>query len=369
MSLLSDGSLGRYLGFYLLFRSEKPQTLGDPMKKFVPKRAVFEPSALEYPLGKKLFEHFETSGIKTQTTPSHNRVTGIPGKTPHEKYVQAKQSLVVGVRRTLKFSSCKPSAHYQLPLVTSCPGFCEYCYLQTTLGPKPAVRVYVNIEEILDQAQKYIEERAPEITIFEGAATSDPIPVEYLTGSLARSIAFFAGTNLGRFRFVTKFGDVDSLLEVPHNGHTEIRFSLNTQTIIGQYERGTDTLSERIEAARKTSLAGYPLGFLIAPIIIYDNWKEEYAKVIEDLASQLAAGSNPGFELITHRFTKRAKSNIEQVFPESTLPMDEGERQYKYGQFGYGKWVYPKETMAEIDEFFRDKLGEFFPQSVIKYLV
>ena len=339
------------------------------MKQFTPGRAVFEPAALEYPLGKKLQAHFEELGIEIQTTPSHNRVTGIPGKTPTEKYVQAKRSLVVGVRRTLKFSSCKPSAHYQLPLATSCPGFCEYCYLQTTLGPKPVIRVYVNIEEILQQAQTYIDERAPEITIFEGAATSDPIPVEYLTGSLKRTIEFFAKTDLGRFRFVTKFGDVDSLLQIPHNGHTEIRFSLNTQKVIGQYEKGTAPLKERIEAARKTALAGYPLGFLLAPIITYDNWKEEYGEVIQELASLLAGESNPSFELITHRFTKKAKSNIEQVFPNSTLPMDEEERQYKYGQFGYGKWVYPKETMAEIKSFFEETIGEAFPQSEIKYIV
>jgi spore photoproduct lyase len=339
------------------------------MKKFIPQRAVFEPAALEYSLGRELHAHFKELGIEIQTTPSHNRVTGIPGKTPKEKYVQAKQSLVIGVRRTLKFSSCKPSAHYQLPLATSCPGFCEYCYLQTTLGPKPVLRVYVNIEEILAQAKTYIEERAPEITIFEGAATSDPIPVEYLTGSLQKSIEFFAGTNLGRFRFVTKFSDVDSLLQVAHNGHTEIRFSLNTQRVIGQYERGTSPLAKRIEAARKTALAGYPLGFLIAPIITYEAWKEEYSEVIDNLADSLSSEAHPSFELITHRFTKKAKNNIEQVFPDSTLPMDEEERQYKYGQFGYGKWVYPKETMAEIKDFFAEQLSQAFPHSEIKYLV
>ena len=172
------------------------------MKRFTPKRVIFEPSALEYPLGKKLYDHFQKLGVEIQTTTSHNRVTGIPGKTPKEKYVQAKQSLVVGVRRTLKFSPCRPSAHYQLPLATSCPGLCEYCYLQTTLGPKPYLRVYVNIEEILQQAEKYLAERAPEITIFEGAATSDPVPVEYLTGSLKAALSSLP-KQIYRFRFVT----------------------------------------------------------------------------------------------------------------------------------------------------------------------
>ena len=339
------------------------------MKRFTPKRVIFEPSALEYPLGKKLYDYFQKLGVEIQTTTSHNRVTGIPGKTPKEKYVQAKQSLVVGVRRTLKFSPCRPSAHYQLPLATSCPGLCEYCYLQTTLGPKPYLRVYVNIEEILQQAEKYLAERAPEITIFEGAATSDPVPVEYLTGSLKRCIEFFAQTDLGRFRFVTKFGDVDSLLPISHNGHTEFRFSLNTERVIRQYEKGTSALQERVEAARKTALAGYPLGFLIAPIIIYDSWKTEYAQMLAKLADAVAEETKPSFELITHRFTQRAKSNIGEVFPESTLPMDEGERQYKFGQFGYGKWIYPKETMSEIRDFFEQELSRLFPGSEIKYIV
>lgn len=350
-----------------VFLNQKRQ--GDLLNRFTPQRVIFEPAALDYPLGRKLQTHFDELGIQMQTTPSHNRVTGIPGQTAKEKYIQAKQSLVIGVRRTLKFSSCKPSAHYQLPLATSCPGFCEYCYLQTTMGPKPVLRVYVNIEEVLDQAQKYIEERSPAITVFEGAATSDPVPVEYLTGSLKKSIEFFAESDLGRFRFVTKFADVDSLLKVHHNQHTEARFSLNTQTIISQYEKGTAPLKERIGAAQKMASSGYPVGFLIAPILIYDNWDNEYAQLIAELASSLFDGFSPSFELITHRFTKKAKSNIEQVFPDSTLPMEEEQRLFKYGQFGYGKYVYPKETMRAIKGLFEEKIGQSFPNSEIKYLV
>jgi spore photoproduct lyase len=38
----------------------------------------------------------------------------------------------------------------------------DYCYLQTTMGSKPYIRTYVNVEEILDQADEYMKERAPE---------------------------------------------------------------------------------------------------------------------------------------------------------------------------------------------------------------
>lgn len=73
-------------------------------------------------------------------------------------------------------------------------GECEYCYLLNNLGKKPYVRIYVNTEEILSAARDYIEKRKPEITVFEGAATSDPIPMEPYTGILRRVIEFFGKT-------------------------------------------------------------------------------------------------------------------------------------------------------------------------------
>jgi len=341
------------------------------MERFVPKRAYFEPQALEYPLGEKLYKQLQDMGVHVETTGSHNRVTGIPGKTPQEAYREAKRTLVVGVRKGKEFASCKPSAHYQLPLNTSCPGMCEYCYLNTTLGKKPYLRVYVNIDEILNKAQKYITEKDPEITIFEGAATSDPIPTEYLTGLLKSTIEFFGRQPNGRFRFVTKFTDVEALLNARHNGHTRFRFSLNADTVIKGFEHSTPSMEERVEAAAKVAQADYPLGFIIAPIIYFPGWQKEYEMLFAALDKQLPqqAREDLSFELITHRFTKRAKSNILDLFPKTNLPMDEDERKFKYGQFGYGKYIYQPETMEEIKEFLYEHLTAAFPAAKLDYFV
>lgn len=338
---------------------------------FNPKRVFFEQEALDYPLGKQLYQKFKLEKVPVSMTGSHNRVTGIPGKTPREAYLEAKRTLVVGVRRTLQFSSCKPSAHYQLPLATSCTGQCQYCYLNTTLGKKPYVRIYVNVEEILQQAEEYIKKQAPEITVFEGAATSDPVPVEPYTGSLARTVAFFGRQPLGRFRFVTKFTDIDTLLDVEHNGHTRFRFSINTDHIIKSYEQGTPATKARVSAARRVAAAGYPMGFLIAPIFVYPGWKEDYASLIRSLAEELKSTNleDLTFELISHRFTQSAKKRILEVFPDTTLPMEESERKFKYGQFGYGKYIYPKETLEEMEELFRRELDRYFPGAKVEYLV
>ena len=90
---------------------------------FIPKKVYIEKEALDYKLGKELQRQFLEHGVPVEIL-ENNRVNFLRGKTPQEKYETGKRVLVVGVRRTLEFQSCKPSAHYQLPLVTGCIGKC-----------------------------------------------------------------------------------------------------------------------------------------------------------------------------------------------------------------------------------------------------
>ncbi|MHB9094281.1 MAG: spore photoproduct lyase [Eubacteriales bacterium] len=336
---------------------------------FVPKRAFFEKEALEYSIGLRVFGILKELGTEVRLTGSHNRITGIPGAAAREAYLEGKRTLVVGVRKTLDFQTCKPSAHFQLPLVTGCPGKCQYCYLNTTLGKKPYIRVYVNIDDILGQARKYIDLRLPEPTVFEGAATSDPLPVEPYTGALSKAVTFFGEQEHGRFRFVTKFTNVEPLLNLQHQGHTRIRFSINASSVIDRFERGTPGLAQRLDAAEKAAAAGYPTGFIIAPVFWYPGWQEEYRQVFHLLRERFGSGEKVTLEMITHRFTKKAKNIILDVFPDTTLPMDETERKFKFGQFGYGKYVYQPDTMDEIKSSLNEMVQEYVPMAKVEYLV
>lgn len=336
------------------------------------RRIYFEREALDYPLGKEMFQRLQNDGHTIDFLQSHNRVTGIPGKNAREAFFQGKNTLVVGVRRSLDFAGCKPSAHYQLPLVTGCEGICEYCYLNTQMGKKPYTRVYVNLEEIFQQAQRYITNRAPDKTIFEAAATSDPVAVEPYTGSLARAIEFFAGQELGYLRFVTKFPYINNLLELDHKGHTRIRFSINCAKVISRYEHRTPGLDKRLEGLALVLQAGYPAGVIIAPVILDDGWQREYQDLLQQITMKIPSSFYPQMEIevISHRFTRRARSNIVEVFPETGLPMDENlDRKFKYGQFGYGKFVYSDEKLQEMKAFFRANIESRFPSSKINYII
>ncbi|MBT2665438.1 spore photoproduct lyase [Bacillus sp. ISL-4] len=339
------------------------------MKPFMPQLVYIEPRALEYPLGRELKKKFEDLNIEIRETTSHNQIRDLPGENDLQKYRVAKSTLVVGIRKTLKFDSSKPSAEYAIPLATGCMGHCHYCYLQTTLGSKPYIRTYVNLDEIFEAAEKYINERKPEITRFEAACTSDIVGIDHLTHSLKRAIEYFGKSEYGVLRFVTKFHHVDHLLDAEHNGKTRFRFSINSRYVIKNFEPGTSSFEERMEAARKVAGAGYPLGFIVAPIYRHEAWKEGYHELFERLSEALNGVDIPDltFELIQHRFTGPAKKVIQKNYPKTKLELDETKRKYKWGRYGIGKYVYQKEEAAELEMTIRGYIAEFFPKAEIQY--
>ncbi len=340
------------------------------MKPFVPQLVYVEPKALEkYPLAQELKQKFEDMGLEIRETTSHNQVRDLPGNNELQKYRNAKSTLVIGIRKTLKFDTSKPSAEYAIPLATGCMGHCHYCYLQTTLGSKPYIRTYVNLDEIFDQAQKYIDERAPEITRFEASCTSDIVGIDHLTHSLKRTIEFIGQTELGRLRFTTKYHHVDHLLDAKHNGNTRFRFSVNSKWVIKNLEMATSSLEQRLGAAKKVVEAGYPLGFVVAPLYLHDNWKEGYKELFDIINEMIPADyfKNITFELIQHRFTKPAKKVIEKRYPKSKLEMDEEKRKYKWGRYGIGKYVYQKDEAQELRETMEGYIHSYFPEASIEY--
>lgn len=336
---------------------------------FVPKLVYFEPEALDYPLGGTLKSKFEAMGIEVRYTTSHNQVRNLPGENEFQKYRTAKSTLVVGIRKTLKFDTSKPSAEYAIPLATGCMGHCHYCYLQTTMGSKPYIRTYVNVDEIWAAADQYMTERAPEPTRFEASCTSDIVGIDHLTHTLKRTIEHFGRSQWGKLRFVTKFHHVDHLLDAAHNGNTRFRFSVNADFVIRHFEPGTSPLEQRIEAAGKVARAGYPLGFIVAPIYLHEGWQIGYTRMFERLRAALPqeAAENLTFELIQHRFTKPAKRVIEKNYPLTKLELDEAKRRYKWGRYGIGKYIYPKEAEADLRDHLYMELERLFPRATIEY--
>jgi spore photoproduct lyase len=72
-------------------------------------------------------------------------------------------------------------------------------------------------------------------------------------------------------------------------------------------------------------------------------------------------------ELITHRFTPKSKTVLNQWYNASTLDMDEDTRARKRTRFGSLKYVYPAMLMKEMREFFEKAITEHLPSARIFY--
>lgn len=322
-----------------------------------------ERQALTYPLGRSLFQRFSHMKTPLEWIHSHNRLIFAEDCSPASAFVEAKEILVLGVKRDLRFKSCAPSADYRLVLGTSCPGKCQYCYLTSTLGKRVYVRVYVNQEEILSGVDNLLEKTEKDSISFEASSSSDPVPTEHLSGHLAKAIAFFGERKRGRLRIVTKFHYIDPLLTIPHGGKTHFRFSINAPSIINAFEENTSSLDQRLQAAQKILEAGYSLGFLIAPLFIFPGWEKEYQQMLFLVQKAIPASTPITFELIMHRFTKRGLRLIEQRHPSTNLEILKGPRVHK----GFGKYVYPPEQARALEQELHSMIGNIFPRAQIQY--
>ncbi|NJO97124.1 MAG: hypothetical protein HC764_14780 [Pleurocapsa sp. CRU_1_2] len=112
---------------------------------------------------------------------------------------------------------------------------------------------------------------------------------------------------------------------------------------------------------------GYPVGIVIAPIMAIANWQQYYADLFQLITQTLDLDCDLTFELITHRFTPKSKEVLETWYPNSKLDLEAENRSQKRNKFGGVKYVYHKDTMAELQEFIEAQINSNFPQAKILY--
>lgn len=339
---------------------------------WMPDRVLITPAALSEPWGQHILSRVQSFHLPVEEL-SRNRLTGLRGEDERDTYNMAKRTLaiVTAPPSALKLSPIPPSADWQFHLAEGCPAHCQYCYLAGSLSGPPVVRVFANLPQILENLAAY--ERSSQTTTFEVSCYTDPLGIEHLTGSLAECIRYFGTRQDGHLRWVSKFEAVDDLLNLPHNGHTRCRMSINAAPISGRFEGGTASVESRLMALRRLALpriqggGEYPVGLVIAPIMPIDNWPEHYNRLFDEISQALDFDCDLTFELISHRFTPGSKEVLLSWYPQTKLDMDEAKRSVKRNKFGGTKYVYDTDTMKVLRRFFESEIQKRFPQSRILY--
>lgn len=329
-----------------------------------PKKIFYEPAIFNYKLGKVLLEKYKD--VPSTEIESHNRIEELQ-KRSNADFVEMKKYLIIGVRKTHKYVPNEKSSDFLVPYTSSgCSAMCLYCYLVCNYNKCSYLRLFVNVEEMLDNLIKK-SQNTEKPCIFEIGSNSDLILENQITGNLNKTIEKFGKYGRGYITFPTKFSMVDSILNLKHNGKTIVRISLNPQEIIAKVEFGTSNLENRINAINKLSEAGYKIGILIAPVIFIDNWNDLYLELLEQLKNKLSdkVKENLIIEIIFMTYSYIHNAINEQAFPKALKLYN---KKLMTGR-GRGKYWYKKEYREEAEKFFREEIKKRFDSATIMYIV
>lgn len=331
---------------------------------FKPKAIYFEKEILNYPLGKELMERYQE--IPKIEIENHNNIEEMR-KKPNQEFANMKRNLIIGVRKTHKFVENHKTSDYLVPYTSSgCTAACMYCYLVCNYNKCAYLRLFVNREEMLDKIIKTSKKSEKELT-FEIGSNSDLILENSITNNLVWTIENFKNTPKGKLTFPTKFDMVDPILPLNHQKKVIIRMSVNPEEIIHKVEFGTARLKNRIEAINKLKEAGYPIGILIAPVILLENWKTLYGELIRNLYENLSekVKKDVFFEIIFMTYSYVHTKINEEAFPNAVILYDKE----KMTGRGRGKYCYKNEMRQEAEAFLREQMHLYFPHNKIEYMV
>jgi spore photoproduct lyase len=217
----------------------------------------------------------------------HNRVE-LDGEDPLELHYLGKNTLVFGIHRSaVRCSDEDANAcpnYWHFSPYGFCPYDCQYCYLAGTPGVRfsPTVKIFLNLDRILSQIDE-IAGRLTQPVAFYLGKLQDALALDPLTGYSRTLVPFFARHKHARLTLLTKSANVENLLDLDHNGHSILSWSLNPDEVSDAFERNVASPSERIAAMKKCVSVGYPLRAVIMPIIPVEDWQEIYAGFLESL--------------------------------------------------------------------------------------
>jgi spore photoproduct lyase len=238
---------------------------------------------------------------------------------------------------------------------------CDWCYLKLTYRAAfPFIAIKTGYNKIKRQLGKRLEKSQTPI-IFNSGEMADSLALDHLTRAGREFIPWFGRSGNGYLFMLTKSDNVDDILDLDHNGHTIVAWSMNNAAVSRKYEIGAPTFRRRLAAARKVQEAGYPLRIRLDPIVPCEGWQYAYAETIKEIFSSV---SPERITLGTLRFEKgfynmrntifttghELPNLMEEMTPMFTPKMFPGNKHPKAGKYSFSE--------SKRSEIFRFAIGE-----------
>lgn len=280
-----------------------------------------------------------------------------------KKQFNSKEVLILKEFMGRKFQKCPGSPnviccnYYLLNTCFNCLFNCTYCFLNSYLNSFGIVQ-FINLETLPEVIREHCEKVKHPVRVGTGEFT-DSLMFDEITSIAAGLIESTSSIPNLFLEFKTKSSNIKHLEKINNPGNTVIAWSVNSPENIRLYEEGAADINERIEAAVKVQRLGFNTAFHFDPIIKYDNFIDEYYKVIEYMADKLDPSKITWISLGCFRYSPGFKDIMKNSFPDEKLTTEE--------MFPGcdGKYRYLVPERVEIFKKFRDKIKLHFPDVFI----
>jgi len=259
--------------------------------------------------------------IPTEVVPDANHVYALLSAR-QDPVKRGKQVLFLTRNNGAFIRQCPGTRHYTccdymiLHIGSYCLMDCSYCILQAYFHP-PLLQYFVNHDDMAAEIEHLFSGRQT-IRIGTGEFT-DSLIWEPWTDLSDWLIPKFSKQQRAVLELKTKTAHVRGLKHLEHNRKTILAWSLNSERIVREEERGTAPLNSRLKAAASCEKWGYPLAFHFDPLVIYEGCEADYRKVLEKLFARVSADRIVWISLGAFRFMPDLKGMIQKRFPSSRI--------------------------------------------------
>ncbi|MCB1196330.1 DNA photolyase [bacterium] len=279
-----------------------------------PNRLVIEESALNAAFTQKILSAFPD--VPKQIVGQVNEIK----KSGHSQY--KKKEFIITDYKGDMIKTCPGcvgtvNCNYLVAnIVQGCPFGCTYCFLQDYMNSGSIV-ICGNLEKFFEQLTQV--QRNGFLVRLGTGELADSLAFDPILGLTDEIIPHLKNVPNVIMEFKTKSNYVENLLKHDGSEQIVIGWSVNPQIIINHDERGTASLDERIEAARKAANHGYSVAFHFDPIIMINDWESHYIDVVNKIFAAIPAYKIAWISMGVLRITPSLKSIIQERYQNSKL--------------------------------------------------
>ncbi len=295
------------------------------MSKYQPKKIFIEKEVVNSPVTKQIIN--KLPGVVVEYLDDYRNIR-IEGNTTVDVYIESKECLAIAGKKggLVKEFRCRDgiigNTEYFISHGNNCNLDCEYCFLQSYFD-NAIPTVFINHDEILTAIKDVLLAAGDKKTVFHAGELCDALAFDDLTGLSRKLIPLFSEYPNAGLELRTKTTTIENLLTISSSSNIVISWTFSPQLIVDAYEHKTPPLEERVRAAGEVQRAGYNVGICLDPIILCEDWFNNYKSMLEMLFDRLDIAKIKFVSLGGFRYLPSLTRVIRDRNPETNLLLGE----------------------------------------------